>query len=811
MTTKTKSSIGRKLTRAASAGAIAVACLSTSAFAQGGGDVPPETEDFTNENLIIVTGITKQAEDIQEVPTTITAFSGEQLEAQGIDEFADVAAFTPGFSVRSAGNNPTALNLQMRGQIQNDSLATLEPSVGVYIDELYVARAYGLNTELVDIQSVQVLKGPQGTLFGRNTSAGAVLLQTADPEFDAVYGVLKGSYGRFDQVDGTAIINLGFDRFAVRGAFFYGERDDYQVDITDPDREGYGARETLNGRVKLSFDITETLNFLASAEYYDSQIDGPARANRAFACVSAPCRALGGGAPFDPAVDFRTTRDDFDEVAVTDPALAPGAPPQGIFNDLETQTYIVELSLDTFFGEAKFIGGYRKVEGNNLIDLDGFSGPFNHFTQGIQDLKQYSGELQVTGTTLNDFVDFAAGMTYFHEEGLDISRSNFSAAPTPNVIWSGFQGDIDNDSLGVYAQVSVHATDRLSINGGVRYSVDDKAVMTQSAVFPFNRDVPAVCLPVSLTRDNNGDGAFTAEDCNLFADDTFDAISYTIGADYQFTDDILIYAKQSRGYRSGALQLRVLQVPPPPAAQPEIVNEQEIGLKTRFLNDRVTFNIAGYHNEVAGAQRSVILAVNGVNQTVLENADTETYGVEADLAVEVSEGLVFYASGSLTDPDYTQYTGFEVAGAAPNQMLVSIDKSDARFVGIVEESFTIGTNFNAPLSFGTLNFNGSYAWQGESNQASEIARDFINNGVPAPRVDEYLELTTSESLGLLNARASIAFGPEENYEVAVWGRNILDDRSAAYSLYLSNGLNYIGSFFNEPATYGITLTARLGN
>src|SRR3546814_19756551 len=114
----------------------------------------------------------------------------------------------------------------MRGQIQNDNIATLEPSVGTYLDEMYIARAYGLNTELVDVESVQVLKGPQGTLFGRNTSAGAVLIQAANPRYGEISGKLSATYGRFDERTGQAVLNLGLSAsLAVRGALGFPKPD----------------------------------------------------------------------------------------------------------------------------------------------------------------------------------------------------------------------------------------------------------------------------------------------------------------------------------------------------------------------------------------------------------------------------------------------------------------------------------------------------------------------------------------------------------------------------------------------------------
>lgn len=776
-----------RLMVSAAAGAIAISAAP--AFAQSADD---ESEE---RNEIVVVGITKQNAALQDTPIAVTAFDAETLAETGIEQVSDVSNFTPGFNIRGAGNNPTALILSMRGQVQNDSIASLEPSVGSYLDEVYIARAYGLNSNLVDMESVQVLKGPQGTLFGRNTSAGAVLLKTADPEFGEISGTVSATYGRFDQIEGSAVLNLGIgENVAIRGAVFYGERDDYQTDIYTGDQ--YGSRETLNGRVKASVNITPNLNLLVSAEWFDSDINGPARKNRLFYLPSIPA---------DVAAQFRADAgSDVDRVGVTPISQFPQAPDSSLagkpvlFNDVTTETYIGKLTLDTFFGEVKLIGSYRNVEGLNNIDLDGSPFP-GHFTSGTQDLDQYSLELQATGSMANGLIDFAAGMTYFNESGFDQSRS---ATIQSLVTWSGFRGTIDNDSLGIYLQTSVHASDRLRINGGVRYSRDDKGIVTQSAVYPLNGTTPAVCLPTSFNIGIVlGGGTLTPDDCNRSRKDSWDNVSYTIGFDYDLTDDILLYAKQSTGYRAGAQQLRSLTLFDTAPAEPEKVSEQEVGVKAQL--GAATFNIAGFHNKVTDAQRSVILNVGGLSQTILENADTEAWGVEADLSVDLTDGFSIYASGSLLDLKYTKYDGFLAIGG----VLTPTDKSDYKFNGIAEEQFTVGANYSAYLSGATVDLNVNYAWQSEIEQNGAPASEFIRNGVPQNLVQDYLDATVSSSLGLLNARAAVSFGPEENYEIAVWGRNILDDRSALYTLYLG-GLNYVGSYYNDPATYGVTATVK---
>lgn len=783
--------VSARLFAAVSFGALAVSA--TPALAQQSSD-----DAEADSNIIVVTGITKQDANIQDVPITITAFSGDDLEAKGVQLVGDVATFTPGFNIRGSGNNPTAFALSMRGQVQNDNIATLEPSVGVYLDEMYIARSYGLNTELLDISSVQVLKGPQGTLFGRNTSAGAVLIQTNDPEFDEISGFAKGTYGRFNERVATGVLNLGLsDSIAVRGAITYGKRDGYKTDV-NTGRE-YEARETLNGRVKVAFKPTDTLQILLSGEWYDGDVVGPARQNLYYNLA---------GTGFDPAAADRAAfGGDPDLVAISDPSTTPGSPASGPFNSVKTQTYMAKISLETDFGEIRWINGYRKIEGANLIDLDGSSGATgNHFTQGFQDLKQYSTELQLTGQGLNDALDYAVGLTYFNESGFDVSRSSTNGG----AVWSGFKGIIDNDSMGMYAQASYHFNDALSFTGGLRYSIDDKGIIAQSAAYVLNGVDPVVCIPGSVTGDNNGDGAFTATDCNRPRSDTFKNLSYTAGLDYKISDDILVFAKHSKGYRSGAQQLRTLTLNDTTPASPEIVYEQEVGLKTQFWDRRVRFNIAGYHNKVKDAQRSVILAVGGTSQTILENANTETWGVEADLSVEVADGLNLIAAGAITDPKYKSYNGFVVVGG----VLTPNDKADTQFVGIVEKQFSIGADYKADLGMARLGLNAIYAWQGKMSQ-TEQTFERLNaptttaggGGFDAANAQAILDATTTRAHGITNVRASLAFGNNDNYEIALFGRNIFDERATQYTLFLG-GLNYVGTSWNDPATYGVTGTIK---
>ncbi len=779
----------------AGAAVSAIAISSSSAFAQAA--------DENDADVITVIGVTKTEANIQDTPTAITAFTAEKLENQGIKDITDVGRFTPGFNIRAGSNNPTAIALSMRGQVQNDVLASLEPSVGVYLDEMYVARAYGLNADMMDMSNVQALKGPQGTLFGRNTSAGALLLSTNDAKLGETSGSLKLTYGRFNEWNATGVVNLAVgDNLAIRGALSYGERDGYKRDINTGYK--YNGRESLNGRIKLTWQPYDKMTVQLSGEWWHGKMDGDSRQGQAlflnpllFAAVYGVEGSKAAVAQLQAAADAELLKfAGHPDLVGTAPASATPGTGQALFNDVKTQTYMAKVKYELGNGELKWITGYRGVQADNLIDLDGFSLPL-HFTAGTQDLKSYSSELQYTGTAMNDALKFALGATWFRETGWDRSHSSTFGSTA----WTQFLGTVDNTSWGLYGQGSYAVNDALNITAGLRWSHDRKGITQQSGNVP-NRGPLTSCTPVNP--------ALLAADCARHREDSWSNLSYTIGFDYKITPDVMFYAKHSKGYRAGAQQLRSLTLSDTTPAKPEINNEQEVGLKTEFMDRKIRFNIAGFHNRVSDAQRSVILAVGGTSQTILENASTETWGVEADLNVRVAPGFDLFANGSLLDPKYTKYNGFVVVGG----VLTPNDKSDTRFVSIVKKQFVLGANYEGNVGFGTLKLNATYSWLGDMAQdGNTLARYTAPTSTPggqgftAAQAAKLLDVTTTKAGGYTNARAAIAFGPDENYEIAVWGKNIFDVRRTGYVLFLG-GINYVGATWNDPATYGVTVTAK---
>jgi iron complex outermembrane receptor protein len=786
----------------------------------------------------IVVTARKVEENLQDVPVSITAFSGDDLQNQNIQRVQDVANFTPGLVIRQGSSTPTAIVITLRGQVQSDILATLDPSVGTYVDGVYWARAYGLNSDILDASNVQILKGPQGTLFGRNTTGGALLINTNDPNAKDFSAKASVTYGRFNELNLSGVINVPIveDKIAIRLAGQRFERDGYTVNTTATPsaltgntvvRRNYAGsqlgrkldnRDRWNFRGKLLIKPTERLSLLFSGEYFDVEenpsrqlVYAPPSFNAGLASatnptpnstysVSATAGLFAGlvtGNPFATATAAGNA-------LLNAEAAARAANPGTVANNeisyalARTHTYGFTGALDTDWGEIKLITGYRKVNTSAGLDLEGSSFAV-HFTEGQQRLKQKSIELQFTGKAFGDAVDFAAGGFAFHESGFDQSIS--VVVPALNPATSHNYGLIDNDSIGAYGQASWHISDDLTFTGGLRYSVDDKRLEIRVNNYNRSTGLTSCSVASSVTPtvintpfDAGGEVVGPAR-CGLRRSDDFSGVSYTAGFDYKVNDDVLVYLKTSKGFRSGGQNLRAPNTAAFIPFAPEKALAYEIGFKSQFLDNRVRFNAAAYITDVKDIQRSTLIATpplvaGGVpgTATILGNAGKARFkGFEAELAVAPVEGLRLSASAAVTDAKYVRFAD------------LSGDRSFERFAGVAKTQLSFAADYGVNFGSSTkLKLHADYSWR------SKVASGDYN--FPAnPSNQQIIAATTAPALGLIGARASLEFN--ENYEIATFARNIGNKRSYT-GILLVAPLGYATGVRNEPTTYGITGTVK---
>lgn len=832
---------------------VAGAALALSANVAWAEDAPAATDSSgeSTDGEILVIGSTRELQRSMDVPIAVTAFSGDDLQSKSATKFSDIAAYTPGFSVSPAPGNATAITLSLRGQVQTDILATLEPSVGTYVDDLYWGRAYGLNANLLDVASAQVLKGPQGTLFGRNTTGGALVITSADPNTDGLSGRASFTYGRFNELTGEAAVNIPLgDRIAVRGAFRLSGRDGWAhgvrlvdpagafnnsaaaTNVVVPNGRRYNDLQQIQGRVKVLFKVSDSTNLVLAGEWYDYRSDGPARQMIYKVQLNTP------GSAGDQVVAL-TGVNRYVGAFVTDPdavgvdafdcsyannqtlncsgGLVRNRTPYTIAS---TATYSGRLTSDFDFGTFKLIGGWRNVKTSNFIDLDG-SSTLIHATSLEQDLSQWSVEGNLSGSLMGDRLDYVVGATYFHEDGFDLSYSLTGAAGNvPNRATRNF-AFIDNDSFGAYTQLHFNVTDTIALTGGIRYSEDTKGIDIRSAnvnilgqltglagnVYPTGYVSGGLFDPCNASGAGIIAGATPANDCSVAQSAKFSSVSWTAGIDFKPNDDLLFYAKISKGYRSGGHNLRAFNTAQFVPFKPETVLEQEVGFKAQLADRRVLITVAGYHNELTDAQRTTIVTTGAVSNTVVGNAaKTRTYGVEGELLVRPAPGLSFSASGSITDVKYLSYA--DAAG----------DHTNERFSFVPKYKFTLGGEYEFQLS-GSLSarLNVDYTWQSEtaSNQCTVTGASAcwtgsadINGRTTAQIAQDIFNATNLPAAGILGAR--LTFGlDDEKYTFSIWGRNITDNRSFVQALSLNApNRNYVSGLRRDPATYGVTAAVK---
>lgn len=804
------------------------------ATAQDATDEEPSTGANAGLTEIVVQA-RKVDENLQDVPVAITAFTGDDLTAQSVQKVQDLANFTPGLAIRPGQSTPSAITITLRGQVQTDILATLDPSVGTYVDGVYWARATGLNGGFLDVRSVQILKGPQGTLFGRNTTGGALLINSNDPDLNDFSATLSATYGRFNEREGVAVINVPIveDRIALRLAGQISKRDGYTRNIVPATavsaiapsntevRKGpfigsangqkFDNRDRMNFRGKLLVKPTDTLSLLFSGEYFDMDERAPAReillAMPAFA-ASNPNYTVGSTAALFAGILSGGPPPTTGANAAASTALGlnvlSGQAANLIANPRTTsnneipyaaaRTYTANFigTLETGWGEIKLLTNWRRVSSFAGVDLEGSSFPI-HFTEGQQRLTQKSAELQFVGTAFDDRVDFAVGAFVFQEDGFDQSIS--ITVPALNPVTSHFYGLVDNDSIGVYGQATVRLTDSLAFTGGLRYSIDDKALESRSNNFNRTSGLTTCALLIGSVPFNAGGEVVGPAQCAFRRKDDFAGISYTAGFDYQVAEDILLYAKTSRGFRSGGQNVRAPNTLSFIPFEPEFADSHELGLKSQFFDNRIRFNVALYETTVKDIQRSTLISVPPIppsavpgTATILGNAGKARFrGLEAEIQAVIFTGFRVSASGALVDPKYIRFAD------------LSGDRSFERFTGVAEKQFAVAADYSTEIgSTAKLNLRVDYAWRDDVPTAEYFF-------APNPNNDAIVAASTAPKLGLMGARASVEIG--DNYEIAIFGRNITNERKFINNLVVAP-LGYVSGVRNEPATYGVTASVQ---
>lgn len=633
-----------------------------------------EAPSVTALDEVIVTA-RRREERLQDVPVAVTAISAQKLADANIQSISELQRLVPSFTITGINARGTAAAVTIRGQRQNDQVITVDPSVGLYVNEVYLARPQGFDTTAFDLTSVQVLKGPQGTLFGRNTTGGAVLLTTQPPGHE--FGGYLKAYAENPKGAGLqGAVDIPLNSWAaLRLAANYQYREGYTKVVNTgqhlDDRDRWAGRATLDLTPSDAFRSTFVIEGFQSHENgvgtfaFDYIRGGAGNATIA--------NLVGTTFGYQAAYAASQTLG-FHETALSILGLSRTK----TFGGSDTTTYKFNDHL-----LLKNIVGYRTFDSHDVSDQDGT--PANVIiNNGFAKARQFSEELQLQGDA-GDHFNWVTGLYYFVESGFD-NVLTYSLRPPLVGAYSNnyFWGRNVSSSAFAHGSYTLPFENRTRIFGGVRYTQDQREVDFR------NRSVAATgAITCTVVNANSN--------CSLRASSDFSAPTWDIGIDYQPIQDSLLYASISHGYRSGGYNGRATSVATQAPFNPEKITNYEVGAKSETKLGTMPAMISAdvYYSDYQQIQRSIVKAIDlpdGTRQvvTVLVNAAAATIkGVEVEGWIRPLPNVTLRAHYSYTDAKYDTFLTFNAASGKND-----LDQSFNKFAGVSPNQGGVGLDWN---------------------------------------------------------------------------------------------------------------------
>jgi iron complex outermembrane recepter protein len=708
-----------------------------------------ERSDSEGLEEVVVTA-TRRAENLQDVPIAITAITSDALEARGIDNIAEASALVPNLNLTHGRDASSQATIHIRGVGQSDEHG--DPGVGIYVDGVFLARSYGALFDLYDLERVEVLRGPQGTLFGRNSIGGAISLVTKAPGNDREFSTQIG-YESFDGFSfrGSASLPIVEDVLAARVSVAASNSEGFTRNALNGER--LNDQGMLGGRLAVRYTPSANVEINAAVEMINDDANAPA----SFISSVRP------GAGLDFVEDFIGPVSDY---VIGGPAgVSVGDGERSIVldasNDSALKVWGTHLSAEWDLGDfsLKSISAYREVENTIRSDLDG--SPLVILDQRSEDMtqSQFSQEFQALGEAFGGRGHWLLGAYYFDEE---------QTLPIIVRLLPDLAADLDftrtvnqtAESTAIFGSLTFDVTDQLSVTAGGRYTDETKT---------FN----------ALRRTIVG-GVVTFNEPGISA--SFNDFSPRVTVDYKFSDDLMVYATYSKGFKSGGFNTRASSSGQTQFFRPEEVVNYEAGFKSRFVDDRVQLNVSLFHMDYADIQQQAFFVNSSGDlvSSVTNAAEATVQGAEMELEIQAVEGLTFNGVLGYTDASFDKFVDANLG-----------DISDLEFQNTPELTANIGAQyeFGVGANWG-MRLNADYSYQ------SKVYYDQFN-----------AEEIAQGSYGLLNASASLS-SEDEAIEISLFARNIADEVYRVSGVNLLDDFGYGLNYYGEPRVVGVRLKLR---
>lgn len=765
---------------------------------------PAVTEASVTE--VVVTA-RRRAEDVQKVPIAISTLSFKQLESSGDYRIDQIKQLVP--SVQTLTFNPRNANLSIRGLGGNVSLTNdgLEQGVGFYVDDVYYGRPGQSQFDLVDLQQVEVLRGPQGTLFGKNTTAGAINITTKEPS-STPGGTLElsgGSLG-FQQIRASITGPIWDGKLSYRASIAGTHRDGYIHNLYDGrDLHGY---DNLTARAQLLYTPTDALKVRVIADY------GLQRQDCCIGVVAGAVTTRVDGTPLPNSFAVRAAR-----IGYTPPPVDPFSYTVDINSRVKTQMYQGGLSAKVDYTTDNLV--FTSITAGRFWDwipendVDGISKPAIYQGRIIDHQKQFSQEFRVASAGSHT-VDWVAGAYYFWQKlpgfttfwygpyGAEFTlppalyptpeKQALAKAALNDYQLTGFS-EPDTKSYALFGQATWNLSPKWAVTGGLRYTREDKTGVFQQVVTrgaDISTFAPADQAYVTTIRNLIGAA-------NTFSVKTGESnVSGLLTVNYNLSNDVLLYATFSRGYKSGGLNLSNLSASVPKSVAPERVENAEFGLKSNLLNKDLTFNLAAFTTDTHDYQTNIFDPTYLI--TYIANIGlVRSRGIETDLRYRPSNDFSTYLSVAYTDAQYVDYKnappGVEYTGLLP-QSANFIDLSGRPLPGAPKWSASLGAEWSHPVQ----DHDNLEVYAGADYNLKSSFYASVNDS-PSSLVEGY---------GVLNTRFGLRTRDGIS-DLSLWVRN-LNDTHYFETLGGGNtgGSGLITGIAGQPRTWGLTYRRKFG-
>ncbi|MDB5576275.1 MAG: hypothetical protein JWR80_1451 [Bradyrhizobium sp.] len=757
---------GAALTALALALAMPSGAFAQDAASQNAPAAQPPADDTGIADVVVTAR--KRAENLQDTPISVTAATGADLKARSVTQVNELANLVPGMSMNQNQAAPLSVTFNIRAQVQQDLIVALDPPVGIYSDGVFLNSAIGvLGSSVVDLSRVEILKGPQGTLYGRNTTGGAVNFYTNQP-IDRWEGELTAGVGSYSGYQVSGVLNAPLGEGAAlrlvgeaRGDGGYGRN------LTT----GQGVADSKSWLVRGALKLTPAANFTAiiRADYSEARSDGGpmfvplalnpnSNASRSIAIargIVTPAQlALQGNAllPTQTA-DVVSYYNSFVNLAGHPFRAAYDNP-----NNASVRSFGTSATLELNLGSAqiKSITAYRSITDLKSEDVDAIPVSIFYLNPFQTKIRQFTQELQLNGDAFGNSLHYALGGFYIHSVGYDINYS-YSTPIVVATAPSYTNARVTVDSPALFGQATYDILHNLHVTVGLRYTKEKRVLFAANRAGPTQ----AVCAlpPPAGVGGATCEGTYPYKESNL---------SYTTGIDWNINSDVMVYAKTSRGFKSGGVNERLSTNPT--SATPfaaERVTDYEVGIKSEWFDRHLRINADYYRSYYNNIQRTVlILDPTGRAVTVIQNAAKAIIdGVEVEATAIPATGVTLQGTFGYTNPKYLSF--IDPASGA--------DLSSQAFNQVSKWTYTVSGAYNIPTSFGSATARLDYAWRSSRNL-------YPTGGFPS--------IDRQPGYGLLNGQIQITL-KNVDLDARFYVKNILDK-------------TYFQNLFDTYATIGIT-------